>query len=62
VGVLERHGHGVDTELDAVIDAVGPAAAVAVLMLIGRYVTHALMVNALALAPPVPSPLASPDA
>ena len=28
-----------------------------VLMLIGRYVTHALMANALDLAPPVPSPL-----
>jgi hypothetical protein len=26
-------------------------------MQIGRYVTHALIVNALALAPPVPSPL-----
>ena len=31
--------------------------AIAVLMLIGRYVTHALMVNTLDLAPPVPSPL-----
>jgi hypothetical protein len=26
-------------------------------MLIGRYVTHALMVNALEMEPPVPSPL-----
>ena len=32
--------------------------AIAVLMLIGRYVTHALMVNALELQPPVASPLA----
>jgi len=55
--LLERQGHGVARELDAVVAVLGPAAAVAVLMLVGRYVTHALMVNALALAPPVPSPL-----
>jgi alkylhydroperoxidase family enzyme len=37
------------------IGAVGAAQAMAILMLIGRYVTHALIVNALELGPPVPS-------
>ncbi len=41
----------------AVVRALGHAPAIAVLMLIGRYVTHALIVNSLGLAPPVPSPL-----
>jgi len=31
---------------------------IAVLMLVGRYLTHAIIANALNLAPPVPSPLA----
>ncbi len=57
LAMIERQGHRVARELDAVVAVLGPAAAVAVLMLVGRYVTHALMVNALALAPPVPSPL-----
>jgi hypothetical protein len=37
--------------------AIGPEQAVAVLILIGRYVTHAQIVNALDLEPPVASPL-----
>lgn len=57
LALLAHHGHGVAAELDRVIDALGPAAAVAVLMLVGRYLTHALVVNALELAPPVASPL-----
>jgi hypothetical protein len=57
LAMIERQGHGVARELDAVVAVLGPAAAVAVLMLVGRYVTHALMVNALELAPPVASPL-----
>lgn len=55
LAVLKRHGHGVQTELDAAVGAVGAAQALAILMLVGRYVTHALIVNALALAPPVAS-------
>lgn len=55
LAVLDRQGHGAQTELDAVTDALGAAAAVAVLFSIGRYVTHSLMVNALALEPPVAS-------
>ena len=57
LAVVRRHGHGTTAELDAAVSAIGHAAAIAVLMLIGRYVTHALMVNCLNLAPPVPSPL-----
>ena len=57
LAVVRRQGHGTTGELDTVVSAIGHAAAIAVLMLIGRYVTHALMVNCLNLAPPVPSPL-----
>jgi alkylhydroperoxidase family enzyme len=57
LAVLRRHGKDTSRELDAVVQVVGPATAVGVLMQIGRYVTHALMVNCLDLAPPVPTPL-----
>lgn len=57
IAVVERRGHGTQAELEAVVRALGHAPAIAVLMLIGRYVTHALMVNSLGLAPPVASPL-----
>jgi hypothetical protein len=40
---------------------VGPAVTVAVLLLVGRYQAHALVVNALELAPPVPSPHEEPS-
>ena len=55
IAVVERRGHGVEKELDAVIDRIGHAQAMAALFLIGRYVMHAYVVNALNLAPPVPS-------
>lgn len=55
LAALARHGRGVQAELDAVIDAIGYQQAIAILMLVGRYATHALIVNALELAPPVPS-------
>jgi hypothetical protein len=58
LAVVRRHGKGATVELDAVVAAIGHEQAVGVLMLIGRYVTHALMVNALDLAPPVASPIA----
>lgn len=57
LAVVARDGHDTSAELEAVTKAIGHEAAIAVLMLIGRYVTHALMVNCLNLAPPVPSPL-----
>jgi alkylhydroperoxidase family enzyme len=55
IAVVERRGHGVESELDAVIDRIGHSQAMAALFLIGRYVMHAYVVNALNLAPPVPS-------
>lgn len=60
MAVVTRNGHDVKPELDAVIRALGHEQAIAILMLIGRYLTHALMVNALALQPPVQSPLEAP--
>ncbi len=57
IAVVSRKGHDCKPELEAVIHAIGHTKSVAVLMLIGRYMTHALMVNCLALKPPVPSPL-----
>jgi len=60
LALVERHGHGVGDELEAVVRVLGAPAAIAVLMLVGRYVTHAFMANALELAPPVASPLARP--
>jgi hypothetical protein len=57
LAVLERRGHNTRPELEAVIHAIGHQQAIAVLMLVGRYATHALIVNSLALAPPVKSPL-----
>ena len=55
LAVVERNGHDVEPELEAVIDCIGHKQAMAVLFLIGRYVMHAYIVNALDLAPPVPS-------
>ena len=55
IAVVKRRGHDVTSELEAAIDCIGPAQAMAVLFLIGRYVMHAYVVNALNLAPPVPS-------
>jgi len=57
IAVVERRGHHCRPELEAVIRSIGHPKAIAALMLIGRYMTHALFVNCLALAPPVASPL-----
>ncbi len=42
-------------DLRAVVDLLGGDGAVAVMFLAGRYLVHALLVNSLELAPPVPS-------
>jgi alkylhydroperoxidase family enzyme len=55
IAMIERNGHGTTRELAAVVRSIGHTQAVAVLLLVGRYVTHALFVNALELKPPVPS-------
>ncbi len=58
IAVVERNGHDTNTELETVIQLIGAPQTIAVLMLIGRYISHALIVNALNLAPPVASPFA----
>lgn len=55
IAMIARRGKGVGAELEAVIDAIGAEQAIAVLFLVGRYITHALIVNGLDLQPPVPS-------
>lgn len=55
LAVVDRNGHHVEPALEAVIDLIGHKQAMAVLFLIGRYVMHAYVVNALDLKPPVPS-------
>jgi hypothetical protein len=55
LAALRKFGHGAAASLSAVVDAVGEEQAIAILLLIGRYVTHATIVNTLELAPPVPS-------
>jgi hypothetical protein len=55
LAVVKRQGKRVEAELDAVVTVIGPKQAMAVLFLIGRYVMHAYVVNALDLTPPVPS-------
>ncbi|WP_233838898.1 hypothetical protein [Paraburkholderia sp. ZP32-5] len=52
---LRTRGLDVRDEFDAFAQLVTPAEAMAFVMLIGRYVTHALAVNTLRLTPPVPS-------
>lgn len=58
LAIIERRGHSTNTELEAVVQAIGYTQAVGVLLLIGRYAMHALISNSLALQPPVSSPLA----
>jgi hypothetical protein len=58
MAAINRKGHHITAELEPVIRSVGPAMSIAVLMLVGRYLSHAIIANALDLAPPVPSPLA----
>ena len=57
IAAIDRKGHDVVQELEPVVQSLGPAMTIAILMLIGRYVSHAMIANALNLAPPVPSPL-----
>jgi alkylhydroperoxidase family enzyme len=55
IAMIERNGKGVRSEVEALIDAIGPEQTIAVMFLVGRYVTHAMIVNGLDLAPPVAS-------
>ena len=55
IAAIETRGNGVQAEFDALAKLVTPAEAVSIVMLVGRYITHALVVNTLQLKPPVPS-------
>jgi alkylhydroperoxidase family enzyme len=55
LSALERMGHGAAGALEAVVEELGQEAAVAVMLVLGRYAVHGLIVNSLELAPPVPS-------
>jgi hypothetical protein len=55
IAMIDRKGKGVDAELGPVVDVIGHQQAIAVMFLVGRYVTHALIVNSLGLVPPVKS-------
>jgi alkylhydroperoxidase family enzyme len=52
VAVVRSGGRSAAAEFETVTQAIGPARSIAVLMLIGRYMSHALIVNTLNLAPP----------
>jgi alkylhydroperoxidase family enzyme len=55
IDAVNCDGRGVTPQLDAVVDTLGRDDAVAVMMVMARYTTHALLVNCLAIEPPVPS-------
>ncbi|WP_233809624.1 hypothetical protein [Paraburkholderia sp. HP33-1] len=55
LAALKNRGIGVDQEFEAFASLVPPSEAMAFALLIGRYITHAIVVNTLQLAPPVPS-------
>jgi len=55
LAAMARFGHNCETELDRMLNALEVSETIGVVMLIGRYITHAIAVNTLALTPPKPS-------
>lgn len=55
IRAIDSRGTNVQAEFDALAALLSPGEAVAIVMLVGRYITHALVVNTLQLKPPVPS-------
>ena len=53
--VLETRGRGASDAFGQTVERLGDAAAIAALMVVGRYVVHGLVVNSLGLRPPVAS-------
>ena len=53
LAVAAMDGHGARAELSAVVARLGQATAVGVLLLLGRYVAHAMVARVLGLGPPV---------
>lgn len=52
---VEHDGRKATSLLDEVVKQLGHEQAIAVMMVLGRYTTHAIMVNSLDIGPPVPS-------
>jgi alkylhydroperoxidase family enzyme len=52
---VRSHGGAGQTHFERLVDALGVEDAVAVLLVITRYVAHAYMINVLQIEPPVPS-------
>ena len=57
IAMVERRADDVPDLFDRVIEDIGPERGIAIVFLIGRYLTHAMIVAVLRLAPPVASPL-----
>ena len=55
IAAVETRGQAVEAEFEALRQQLPPSEAMAIVLLVGRYVTHALAVNTLQLKPPVPS-------
>jgi len=55
LAAIRNQGRACSKELERVVRAAGPEKSVAILLLIGRYLSHAIVVNSLELEPPVPS-------
>jgi hypothetical protein len=55
LAALGRYGQDCEEEFNRVLDALPVSEAIGVLMLTGRYITHAIAVNTLGLTPPKPS-------
>lgn len=51
--VLESDGKSAGEPFEAAVTMLGPRIAIAILMVIGRFVVHGLIINTLGLAPPV---------
>ncbi len=55
LAVIAENGRGTHDELNRLAATLGTANAIAILMVIARYTTHAMLVASLELSPPVPS-------
>lgn len=55
LSAVRTMGRGSAGHLEAVIDVLGPELAIAVMMVVGRYVVHTIIVKTLKLDAPVPS-------
>lgn len=55
LAAIQSMGNNCESEFNQVLDVLKTSEAVGVLMLVGRYLTHAVAVNTLGLSPPKPS-------